>query len=446
MGGKYNGDPFPMYRISQVLFVVFLTVFAASSVASGHDVPNEVVVRVLVKPQGNRLRVLVRAPLVALQDVDFPQRGPGYLNIPDADPTLRQAVTGWIAHEIDVYEGDRRLDGQQLTAVMASFPSDRSFDSYDQALAHVLGPRLPDDTEIVWQQVVLDTLFEYPIQSEGSDFAIDAKLARLGQRTRTVLRVELPNGTVRTFDYRGNPGLVRLDPGFIDATARFLRLGFQHIVDGLDHLFFLACLVIPIRRLRPLVAIVTSFTIAHVIALIASTLGVQPNALWFPPLVDTFVAVSILYMAGETILGAPPKRRWLLAFVFGLAHGFSLALGLGETLQFAGRHVIGSLLVLNLGVELAQLLVVTLFVGLLTVVLKAYRQTVAERLVAILLSAVVAHTAWHWMVASGSLLLAYDLRASLPELDGPVLTRWGLLTLILVLLTWLMSKSSMIDE
>src|SRR5262245_61515792 len=198
-----------MRRISQGIFFVLFTVSGALS-ASAHDVPNEVFVRVLVKPEASRLRVLVRAPLVALQDVDFPQRGPGYLNIPDADPTLRQAVMGWIAHAIDLYDNDRRLEGQQLTAVMASFPSDRSFADFDQALAHVLGPRLPDDTEIVWQQVVLDALFEYPIQSDRSDFSIEARLARLGQQTRTALRVELPNGTVRTFDYRGNPGLVRL--------------------------------------------------------------------------------------------------------------------------------------------------------------------------------------------------------------------------------------------
>ncbi len=120
-------------------------------------------------------------------------------------------MSGWPT-SCDVYENDVRLEGRQLVAVMASLPSDRSFASYDEALAHVLGPRLPDSTEIVWQQTMLDMLFEYPIQSDRSQFSIDPTLARLGFRTQTVLRFVLPDGTVRAFDYRGNPGLVRLDP------------------------------------------------------------------------------------------------------------------------------------------------------------------------------------------------------------------------------------------
>ena len=175
-----------------------------------------------------------------------------------------------------------RLEGQQLVAVLASLPGDRSFASYDEALAHVLGPRLPDATEIVWQQAMLDVLFEYPIQSDQSMFSLDATLARLGLRTQTVLRFVLPDGTVRAFDYRGNPGLIRLDPRWSQAALRFVGLGFEHILDGIDHLLFLACLVIPVRRLRPLVAIVTSFTIAHSVTLIASAFNFAPGATVVP--------------------------------------------------------------------------------------------------------------------------------------------------------------------
>ena len=150
---------------------------------------------------------------------------------------------------------------------------------------------------------MLDALFEYPIQSELSDFSIDPTLARLGLRTRTALSFVLPDGAVRVFDYRGNPGLVRLDPRWHQAALRFVGLGFEHILDGVDHLLFLACLVIPFRRVRPLVAIVTSFTVAHSVTLIASAFDFAPDALWFPPLVETLIAVSILYMALENVLG-----------------------------------------------------------------------------------------------------------------------------------------------
>ena len=319
------------------LLVFLVLVLGSSSTPRAHEVPADVLVRVLVKPEGNRLRVLVRVPTASMLDIVFPQRGPGYLNISEADPALRQAAQVWVASELDVYENDVRLEGRQLVAVMASLPSDRSFASYDEALAHVLGPRLPDSTEIVWQQTMLDMLFEYPIQSDRSQFSIDPTLARLGFRTQTVLRFVLPDGTERAFDYRGNPGLVRLDPRWSQAALRFVVLGFEHILDGADHLLFLACLVIPFRRLRPLVAIVTSFTIAHSVTLIASAFGFAPDAAWFPPLVETLIALSIVYMAIENMLGVTPKRRWMMTFAFGLVHGFGFSFALRETLQFAGR-------------------------------------------------------------------------------------------------------------
>jgi putative exporter of polyketide antibiotics len=80
----------------------------------------------------------------------------------------------------------------------------------------------------------------------------------------------------------------------------------------------------PFRRTRPLVAIVTSFTVAHSVTLIAAAYDLGPDALWFPPLVETLIATSILYMALENIVaGVGVTRRWLVAFGFGLVHGLA---------------------------------------------------------------------------------------------------------------------------
>src|SRR5262245_63625696 len=128
--------------------------------------------------------------------------------------------------------------------------------------------------------------------------------------------------------------MVDLDPSGFQAAVRFVGLGFRHILDGTDHLLFLLCLVIPVRRLRSLVLVVTSFTLAHSITLIASAFDVAPGALWFPPLVETLIAVSIVYLALENIL-SPRVDRWRIAFAFGLVHGFGFAFGLRETRQFA---------------------------------------------------------------------------------------------------------------
>ena len=62
--------------------------------------------------------------------------------------------------------------------------------------------------------------------------------------------------------------------------------------------------MIPFRRLRPLVPIVTAFTVAHSITLIASAFDFAPDALWFPPLIETLIAMSIVYMALENIVGS----------------------------------------------------------------------------------------------------------------------------------------------
>ena len=170
----------------------------------------------------------------------------------------------------------------RVVEVRASLPSDKSFASYEEALAHVTGPRLPDNTELYWNQGLLDVLFEYPIRSDSSEFSIHPKLERLGLRTVTVLRFLPPGGAVRAFEFHGDPGLVRLDPRWHQAALRFVEAGFFHILDGTDHLLFLLCLVIPFRRFRALVLIVTAFTVAHSITLIASAYDLGPDCAVVP--------------------------------------------------------------------------------------------------------------------------------------------------------------------
>lgn len=372
-----------------------------------HDIPATVVVRVFVKPDGQRLRLIVRVPLEAMRDIQWPLRGPGYLDIPRADSVLRDAARLWIASSVELYEGDGRLGGGEIVATRVSLPSDRSFASYGEALAHVTGPPLAAATELIWQQALLDVLIEYPIASDQSRFSIRPALAHLGLRTTTVLRFLPPGGAERAFEYLGDPGLVRLDPRWHQAALRFVALGFSHILSGMDHLLFVLCLALPFRRIRPLIAIVTAFTVAHSITLIASALGLAPSALWFPPLVELLIALSILYAAFENIVGAKLERRWLVAFVFGLAHGFGFSFVLRESLQFAGSHLTMSLLTFNLGVELGQLLILALGIPILNAV---FRYVVAERLGTILVSALVAHTAWHWLMERAAILRQYQLQ------------------------------------
>jgi hypothetical protein len=405
--------------------------------ALAHIIPNDVTVQAFLKPAGKRLDLLVRVPLNAMRDYDFPERGPGYLDLARADSMLRDSATVWIAEAIELYEGDVRLAKPEVTAFRASLPSDRSFSSYETALAHVTGPKLPLDTEIVWDQAMLDVLLRYPIQSEQSRFSIrPTGLFRLGVHVVTVLRFLPTAGVVRAFEFTDDPGLVRLDPRWYQAALRFVDLGFWHILEGTDHLLFLLCLVIPFRRFRKLIPVITAFTVAHSITLIASAYNLAPDYLWFPPLIETLIAVSIVYMALENIVGGSTVgRRWMMAFGFGLVHGFGFSFALRQTLQFAGSHLLTSLLSFNIGVELGQLLVLVVLIPVLEAL---FRFGVAERMGTIILSALVAHTGWHWMLERWAVLSQFPIQW--PELTAALIAtilRWLMLLVFVGGLGWL---------
>jgi hypothetical protein len=414
-------------------------VAAVPGPVAAHDIPFDVNIQAFIKPEGQRLRLLVRVPLQAMRDVQVPLRGPNLVDLTRIEALLRDAAALWIGDAIEVYEGDIRLEQRSLVGVRVSGFADKSFTSYDEALAHVTGPRLPPTSEVYWNAGLLDVLFEYPIQSDRSRFSIHPGLARLGVRTVTVLRFVTLGGAVRAFEYSGDPGLVRLDPRWHQAALRFVRLGFFHILDGTDHLLFLCCLVIPLRRLRVLVAVVTSFTVAHSVTLVASAYNLAPDALWFPPLVETLIAVSIVYMALENIVSARIGRRWLIAFGFGLVHGFGFSFALRDTMQFAGAHLLTSLVSFNIGVELGQLLVLVLLVPTLELV---FRFVVAERIGTIILSALVVHTGWHWMLDRADRLRRYQF--AWPAIDlttVAIAMRWLTLVVVAAALVWAVSRA-----
>jgi len=388
-------------------------------------VPNEVTVLAFVKPEGQQLTLLVRAPLKAMRDMDVPVRGPGYVDLSKIAPVLRDAATLWIGDFVQVFEAQAALSYPEVRAARISLPSDRSFETFDRALVHVTDGRLPLDTELYWEQGLLDVAFVYRIRSDQSAFAISPGLTRLGLRVNVVLRFLPPGGTERAFDVHGDPGIVQLDPRWHQAAGHFVAEGFGHILDGIDHLLFLVCLVIPFRRLRPLVLVVTAFTVAHSVTLIASAFNMAPEGLWFAPLIETLIAASIVYMAFENIVGGSVERRWMVAFAFGLVHGFGFSFVLRETLQFAGVHILTSLLAFNVGVELGQLLVLLILVPTLSLL---FRYVVAERVGTILLSALVAHTGWHWALDRGATLSLF----SWPTLDAATLA--ALLRLAMIVL------------
>ena len=197
---------------------------------AAHDIPNDVTIQTFVKPEAQRLRVswsASRSPPCATWTIRSRAAPPTRTcwTSSRADSTLRDAATLWVSDYLDLFENGERLPAPAVASVRVALQSDRSFVSYDEALAHVTGPALPVETEFSWSQGLLDILFEYPIQSDQSRFSINPRLARLGIRTLTVVRFLPPDGSVRAFEFHGDPGLVRLDPRWHRGRAAVRDLG-----------------------------------------------------------------------------------------------------------------------------------------------------------------------------------------------------------------------------
>ena len=270
--------------------------------ALAHDIPNDVHVQAYIKPEGQQLLLLVRVPLGAMNEVDMPLRGPGYLDLPRAEAALRVAAQLWFVDNLSLFEDGRLLPKATVAAARVSLAADRSFASWPQALAHVRATAIAPATDLYWKQQHFDLLLQVPIASPQARFSLEPRLARMGLKVLTSLRFLPPGADERAFEWHGNPGLVHLDPRWQQAALRFVQAGFFHILDGSDHLLFIACLVLPFRRLRPLVVMATAFTLAHTLTLSAAVLGYAPQGAWFPPLVETLIAASIVWMALENLL------------------------------------------------------------------------------------------------------------------------------------------------
>jgi hypothetical protein len=413
---------------------VALLVVAAVERMRAHEIPRQVTAVVYAVAEATRIRLLVRVPLEAMRDVELPLRPDGTIDLARVEPQAREAAQLWVVEALRLSSAGRPLPAPQLEGVRVQRPSDPGFRSLADAEARFALPQDTIPVDLAATRALLDVAMTVPRTDAGDALAITTQFARLGEQTTTVLHLVRPDRAPRLLVLQGDVGTVAFDPTWWDAAARFIRMGFTHILDGIDHLLFLLCLVLPIRRIGPLLATVTAFTLAHSITLVGSALGMVPDAPWFPPLIEVLIAGSIVAMAAENLLGAGVERRWRLAFGFGLIHGFGFAFVLRDALQFAGTHLLASLAAFNAGVELGQVAVLLVLVPLLAV---AVRLGVPERGGVVLASAVIAHSAWHWMAERWTVLRSY--RWQWPAVDaalGATLAQLALLAVIAGGVAW----------
>jgi hypothetical protein len=404
-----------------------------SSSGGAHDLPLDRLMNGFVKIEAHEAHLVVRVPLDLLRSTPLPLDGDRY-DLSSMGPAV-QTVLAALAGSLVLQENGTPLVPSSGAAQLTPL-ADRSFEAYDKAVAHVAEPPAPDTT-INFELGFLDAHFTYPIASPADRFTLRTDVAADLQGTAKLTVRYLPLGEAgRAMVISSDDGDVALDPAWYQASSGFVRLGIEHILTGVDHLLFLLCLVIPFRRIVPLVPVITAFTIGHSITLIGTAYNLAPAGPWFAPLIETGIAASIVYMALENIVGADLRHRWIIAGLFGLVHGFGFSSSLQDQLQFAGSHLLVALFSFNLGVEIGQLAALCCFALVLAVVL---RGAMAGRMGIIILSALVAHTAWHWMTERGEVFL----QAPRPELTvGALLAvgKWALALAAGVALARLLAK------
>lgn len=162
--------------------------------------------------------------------------------------------------------------------------------------------------------------------------------------------------------------------------STYALLGTEHIWEGPDHLLFVLCLVFLIRDARQLIVTITSFTLAHSLTLAASALGwIQ---LSIAP-VEAVIALSIVFLASEILSREAGTERlserwpWLIAFVFGLLHGFGFASALSQ-IGLPKDALPLALLAFNLGVEFGQLVFVAIVLCLLALLRRVNLYHIAQ--------------------------------------------------------------------
>src|ERR1043166_4159488 len=135
-------------------------VLGAPAISFAHEIPSSVTILAFIKPDGQRLRMVVRVPLEAMRDIKWPLRGPGYLELDRVGPLLPQAAKLWISDNVRFYEEGAELPAPTVVASRLSLPSDRSFERYETAVSNLSAAAIPAGTDLTPQAAMLDVMLE----------------------------------------------------------------------------------------------------------------------------------------------------------------------------------------------------------------------------------------------------------------------------------------------
>jgi len=271
-------------------------------------------------------------------------------------------VFGYVAvshgHALQPGYLELRLIGEDLYAVVWKTPANKSRPMAIAArLPESCDPRTP--AQPVWDGTAYVARWTARCAGglEGGVIHIDG-LDRTS--TDVLVRFDFADGVTEARRLTpGDPSFtVPVQPSRLEVVRTYLLLGVEHILSGFDHLLFVLALLILVNGVRRLIVTVTAFTLAHSLTLAVATLGFvnMPG----PP-IEAAIALSIMFVAAEIMHGRrgnpglTERYPWVVAFTFGLLHGFGFAGALAQ-IGLPQTSIPIALLFFNVGVEVGQLL------------------------------------------------------------------------------------------
>ena len=333
------------------------------------------------------LRVYLRTPMPYLL---ADRVGPvGSNGLPDPAPDTSNGIEdGILVHFLDFDQLRRNpkglgsfaaeglrfvVDGEPLEAAVEQVHVYRvgaqpDFATLDEARAAFrVIPPIPAAADPTYVgDAVVDIVLRYKAGAAISSYSVSSTLnpGLPGQENTANLILDYSPEGAKVFRARGllaEP--ISISRSTFSAVTTFVKEGVRHILEGLDHVLFVLCLVLGAVRLRSLVWRATGFTIGHSITLTVGFFGLVPSGAWFVPTVETGIALSIIYAAVIAVRPGKGSARnernmFIVTSAIGLLHGLGFSFVLHKILQVTSPDIWQSLLAFNVGVEIGQLFII----------------------------------------------------------------------------------------
>jgi len=240
-----------------------------------------------------------------------------------------------------------------------------------------LSVQLPNDVTLIKPKSIRPagaaTIEQFSISSDSGLIGSDITISGLKNApTEVLVRIQWLSGVTETarLDANKTEFTVVGTPSFLYVVKTYLTFGFEHILEGFDHLLFVACLIFIAGTWRRILITITGFTVAHSITLTLSALGLVRLPI---VAIESVIALSIVFLAREIMIKNEQTLTWRFPITvsasFGLLHGFGFASALSE-IGLPQTEIPAALLAFNIGVELGQIAFVGALLLIATVIKK----------------------------------------------------------------------------